>query len=624
MSRKTRNLMWSAPLVAVLAVAGALAFMTLGINPAQAHDPPGAVMGLKVTVEGPTELKLSWMAPTTGGAVEGYRIDKSSNGQAWMPLEMSAPADKTTYTDKSIMDATPRVYRVFAFNSSGTGPVSEAEAGTTSASSNPGPVTGLRATPASGTAGRNSIVLTWNAPANAGGSPIEQYHVYYAVGTADDVTTGFEDRGDTPGGPNIDATTRIVETGDTKITFTHMSDVEADTETPQLSAATTYLYRVYAVNEDGNVSKTSDTRSATTDKVGNPSEPTDLTAVPNASNGIALYWSHPSDNGGADIENFRIERRIAAPTGASTDWPEPTDTGAEVDDMDAPDATSTPSDDTVNLDITGLDSANTYEFRVYSENAEGVDDAAEISASRSKKHSNVVRVKPAATVADLNLPAMPTTVTASRDPKGVVTLKWTRTSDALSYRIDVSENGHHWQVLKSSTGFTSGQYTYTDPEPGSGGLGVSRYYRVFERNRNGLGEASELVTATLTAATAPGQVQDLTVTPDATDPTKISVSWKAPTDSGKAFVVGYCIDYAITNAPTPQALMDAQPVDATPCANTKPAATVGGRVKIEVDRPKSGTPNPPTSYTLEKLSAKSRLEFRVVATTIDIGGYQVL
>jgi hypothetical protein len=619
MSRKTRKLIWSAPLVAVLAVAGALAaFMVLGINPAQAHDPPGAVTGLRVTVGGPTELKLSWTAPTTGGAVEGYRIDKSSYGQAWMPLETNAPSGMTTYSDKSIMDSTPRVYRVFAFNSSGTGQVSEAEAGTTSASSTPGPVTGLRAVRASGTAGRNSIVLTWNAPTNVGGSPLEQYHIYYAIGTADDGSTAFVDRGVADTGVLVIADNQIIGTGDTKTTYTH--ERLQETDNPRLSANTTYLYRVYAVNEDGNVSKTSDTRSATTSKTGRPSQPTGLTAVRSGAGAISLYWSHPADNGGTPIENFRIERRITAPNRGS--WPTATATiitaAASITNSRRPDATNPAAEDaaTVNEDISGLVAANTYEFRVYAENATDVEETAEITASRSQKPSNVVVVKPADAdaFALLMLPVAPTTVEASRDSKGVVALEWTRTPNALSYRIDVSKNGHHWQVLKSSTGFTSGQYSYTDPETGSGGQGVNRYYRVFERNRNGLGLASLVVVADLTPAADPGQVQGLTVTPHATDSTQIRVDWKAPTDTGNAFVRGYCIDYAITNAPIPQALLTGELNNDNQCANTAPDEAIGGRVKIEADR------NPPTTYTLEKLSAKATVEFRVVSQTVDIGG----
>ena len=68
MSRKTRKLIWSAPLVAVLAVAGALAlFVALAPGAAQAdhEELPGPVTGLKAEADGRTMMDLSWNAPTT-------------------------------------------------------------------------------------------------------------------------------------------------------------------------------------------------------------------------------------------------------------------------------------------------------------------------------------------------------------------------------------------------------------------------------------------------------------------------------------------------------------------------------------------------------------------------------
>ena len=85
MSRKTRKLIWSAPLVAVLAIAGALAmFMTLQPNGAAAQttsgmELPGVVENLMVepyTNGTPQEeLEVTWEAPTDGGFITSYRID---------------------------------------------------------------------------------------------------------------------------------------------------------------------------------------------------------------------------------------------------------------------------------------------------------------------------------------------------------------------------------------------------------------------------------------------------------------------------------------------------------------------------------------------------------------------
>ena len=69
MSRKTRKLIWSAPLVAVLAVAGALAmFVALAPSGAQAQEVmvPGAVTDLEATANSRSSIELTWEAPTGG------------------------------------------------------------------------------------------------------------------------------------------------------------------------------------------------------------------------------------------------------------------------------------------------------------------------------------------------------------------------------------------------------------------------------------------------------------------------------------------------------------------------------------------------------------------------------
>ena len=98
MSRKTRKLIWSAPLMAAIAVIGALAlFVTLAPNGVQAHDVPGVVTDLNAQpapddpatpeVEGRTQIKLTWKAPTgTDMEITGYRIDRSEDGHVWNEL----------------------------------------------------------------------------------------------------------------------------------------------------------------------------------------------------------------------------------------------------------------------------------------------------------------------------------------------------------------------------------------------------------------------------------------------------------------------------------------------------------------------------------------------------------
>ena len=105
MSRKTRKLIWSAPLMAVLAVAGALAlFVALSPNETMAQSAEvdyAAGSPLNVTVEPGageakrTSLVIKWAVPTTGSdlPITGYRIDQSTDGQRWTHLaDVSATA----------------------------------------------------------------------------------------------------------------------------------------------------------------------------------------------------------------------------------------------------------------------------------------------------------------------------------------------------------------------------------------------------------------------------------------------------------------------------------------------------------------------------------------------------
>ena len=152
MSRKTRKLIWSVPLVAVLAVVGALAmFVMLAPDGAQAHEPgantaphqpPGPVTRIDVTTPsiadgGRTSLRVTWNAPTTGDDATMYRVDISKDTDVWMNViggEMSddmltdseamadCPSDDNRnrcYTATGLDSDTLYHFRVFAMNEFG-------------------------------------------------------------------------------------------------------------------------------------------------------------------------------------------------------------------------------------------------------------------------------------------------------------------------------------------------------------------------------------------------------------------------------------------------------------------------------------------------------------------------
>ena len=191
MSRKTRKLIWSAPLVAVFAVVGALAiFAAMAPGSLFATELTDAPLKLVVKAAdgnaGRTALVLTWDAPAAGETPTGYRIDVSKDNDKYTYLAMT-DANTRTYTDSGIKGSTSGVemfYRVFAMNSHGAGAVSTWESGTTKKITKPGKV--IFPDPTSNDP--TMINLRWTAPEN-GGAEILGYCIL-AAGPDDTGTIG--------------------------------------------------------------------------------------------------------------------------------------------------------------------------------------------------------------------------------------------------------------------------------------------------------------------------------------------------------------------------------------------------------------------------------------------------
>ena len=298
MSRKTRKLIWSAPLVAVLAVVGALAiFAAMTPGGVFAHDLPGVVGNLTGEADGTNAIDLSWDAPTEGGTPTGYRIDRSPNGNTWMSLAMGHTA--RTYGDTGLKPGTSYYYRVFAVNAVGVGPVSQDYQVQTDVGTAPGATISLRAT----AMGQNQVNLSWSVPTILGGSPVTKYSIHWAAST--------------------DAIPAATETA----TDDNVMDVNAEDGTSlehkELTAETRYQYIVYAHNATGKSMIASDIAAATTDSLDRPGAPTGVTAVQTDTRGFTLYWYAPTSTGGAPITSYRVQVAynnygyIAAPVGVT-------------------------------------------------------------------------------------------------------------------------------------------------------------------------------------------------------------------------------------------------------------------------------------------------------------------
>ena len=310
MSRKTRKLIWSAPLVAVLAVAGALAIFAAlspheaSAHPADMHGAPAPVTKLAAeaaaddpdtpALEGRNAVSITWKASATTGdnasdAATHYRIDRSTDTRVWTQLEASlADADVACdssmgaayrcHMDTGLKPETTYYYRVFAMNAFGISAVSVDETyddATTEPVGAPTAVPNLKATDDQ----EKQIDLTWDAPADDGGADILLYCIVVANpgGTLTDLALTAE-------APNckakaaastddeIEISTNALETG---------AGIAADTEEVIIIAATDddgqavtsfdhlelelpdvmrLRYRIYAVNSKSGKLATIDDR----------------------------------------------------------------------------------------------------------------------------------------------------------------------------------------------------------------------------------------------------------------------------------------------------------------------------------------------------------------------------
>ena len=312
MSRKTRKLIWSVPLVATLAIVGALAlFMTLDPTEvaAQADEPPGQVGTVSAAAydEGvpEEEIELTWEAPTTGGLASHYRIDISMNGgYTWVALEDDVR--NTRYLHEDLSAGQMFHYRVFARNTNGTSPVSNIASTSTMEASPPDRPTNLNAMVGgdtgtqleAATAAELTITLTWDAPLDPAGAPVLGYVVQYS----DD-------------GSRWIAFDTVADEGDGLQTTTHA----------ELDAGVEYHYRVAAYNktmknsDDEDVPNPSfisgwsntDTDTTLRGAMPPPVVPLEPGVSPSVT-GVWLYWTPPlpaADPLGDPIAGYEVEGR---------------------------------------------------------------------------------------------------------------------------------------------------------------------------------------------------------------------------------------------------------------------------------------------------------------------------
>ena len=569
MSRKTRKLMWSVPLVAAFAVVGALAiFAALAPNLTQAHDVPGAPEGLAVEPadgsDGRSALVLTWRAPADGGA-ESYRIDTSTDGAKW---KYHMTVTEMTYTHTGLDHSTRMYYRVFGVNSAGVGQVSRDVSGTTNGLSEPAKVGLASASPK----GPTQINLSWTTP-DDGGASITKYCIsIHQQGRTGVDATDISDTNcnEASATSSDDVMTRT--TAGTGIIVINAKDSDGvpvtGYEHKGLRAKQEWSYMVWAVNSVGRSKLMSDQRKAKAANAMRPDAPTNLTLIQVTDGStIQLFWNGPVSDGGQDIVGFRVEV-----SDTSGQWP-------------APPATPTVSTDfaDLKLNVTGLGAIAGTSAMGLAINLPPIDSASTSDLQRQLQHSHAdlagetlryrVRTETGTAAADRMTSLWSETATITTKAIGSVnritdtavaataaadnktgqiklTISGTMRQDVgedapdeftpTGYRVDVSEDsGETWQTEERYTRRIDGnEYEQLNLKPGD-----MLTFRVFPWDGSDLGIPSTVVTGTAGPVKVPGAVGDL----DATVPAlpagagQIDLGWTIPSSDGGGKITRYCI-----------------------------------------------------------------------------------
>ena len=468
------------------------------------HVLPGAPRRLEARPRGDSAIDLRWSAPASPGStpITGYRVEVSRTGTgSWSTLVANTGSTATAYRHAPLQPNTTRYYRVAAINRAGnTGPWSDVAQATTEATV-PGAPTGLRAVPG-GVRGTDQIVLSWSAPVDDGGSPITGYRIERSSNR------------------NAGWIIHVASTGSAAITYTDRN----------LSPATTWFYRVSAINSQG-TGRASNVAEGTTNAAA-PGPPQSVRARSTGPNSILLAWDRPETDGGERITGYAIQR--IGPN--DNQW---------VTHRSNTGTTATTFTDT------GLEPVTRYQYRVAAINRVGRGEWAPMPPAL-----------PASAITHADKAGAPTGLTARSVGTARIDLSWTAPRytggvSIIGYRIETSDDGGAtWTILRRNTNSTATTFSDVNLRPAT-----TRHYRVAARNLAGDGAWSNTARAT-TDATVPGVPRRLSA--EAAGTSQIDLSWQAPSDNGGARITGYRIEVSADGGRTWEDLV----------GNTRTTATV--------------------------------------------------
>lgn len=224
-----------------------------------------------ISVDTPTltSLLLTWVAPVTGDALNGFLIERESPiGGGFATIVANTTTTGVTYTDTGLTSGTQYNYRVTSLAAAGASAPSPTGANYTLGA--PIPPTGLTVSSTSD----SSLTLDWTA-SDPNGFPV----------------TGYLIARESPTGGGF--ATLVNDTGSTDVSY-------VDTG---LSALTQYNYKVSGWNSEGNGSFSTAVANYTL-----PDSPTSLIVYPEGTSTTDLNLEWVAPGGGVGINGYKIER----------------------------------------------------------------------------------------------------------------------------------------------------------------------------------------------------------------------------------------------------------------------------------------------------------------------------
>ena len=124
------------------------------------------------------QVTLTWMAPTSGGSVNGYRLWRQTAEAPWSVVTDSLPAATLTYTDSAVMADSTYLYRLQAQSEAGYGPRTAAVSAVVTIPPSPPAAT---AYVAAAQVGATTMQLAWDPVPGATHYDVELRQSWYAA-----------------------------------------------------------------------------------------------------------------------------------------------------------------------------------------------------------------------------------------------------------------------------------------------------------------------------------------------------------------------------------------------------------------------------------------------------------